>query len=43
EIRAQALRSNPDVVTLNAVEKWDGKLPAYMASGSPLPFIGISK
>ncbi len=43
EIRAQALRSNPDVVTLNAVEKWDGKLPTYMASGSPLPFIGISK
>ncbi|MDF5919884.1 hypothetical protein P4133_10850 [Pseudomonas aeruginosa] len=37
EIRAQALRSNPDVVTLNAVEKWDGKLPTYMASGSRFP------
>ncbi len=42
-IRAEALRSNPDVVTLNAVEKWDGKLPTYMASGSPLPFIGVGK
>lgn len=41
EIRAQALRANPDVVTLNAVEKWDGKLPTYMAQGSPLPFIGV--
>ncbi|WP_425327971.1 SPFH domain-containing protein [Pseudomonas nitroreducens] len=41
EIRAQALRANPDVVTLNAVEKWDGKLPQYMAQGSPLPFIGV--
>ncbi|ANI16798.1 transposase [Pseudomonas citronellolis] len=41
EIRAQALRANPDVVTLNAVEKWDGKLPTYMAPGSAMPFIGL--
>lgn len=38
-VRAQALRSNPDVVTLNAVEKWDGKLPTYLSPGAPLPFI----
>lgn len=43
QIRAQALRSNPDVVTLNAVEKWDGKLPTYLAPGAPLPFLGIAK
>ncbi|AYN09501.1 SPFH domain-containing protein [Pseudomonas putida] len=41
EVRAQALRSNPDVVTLNAVEKWDGKLPTYTGGQAPLPFIGI--
>lgn len=41
EVRAQALRANPDVVTLNAVEKWDGKLPTYTGGQSPLPFIGI--
>lgn len=43
QIRAQALRSNPDVVTLNAVEKWDGKLPTYLAPGAPMPFIGLGK
>ena len=41
EVRAQALRANPDVVTLNAVEKWDGKLPTYTGGQAPLPFIGI--
>lgn len=43
QIRAQALRSNPDVVTLNAVEKWDGKLPTYLSPGAPMPFIGLGK
>lgn len=38
-VRAAALRNNPDVVALNAVEKWDGKLPTYMAGGAPVPFI----
>ncbi|EKT4528907.1 prohibitin family protein [Pseudomonas putida] len=41
EVRAQALRANPDVVTLNAVEKWDGKLPTYTGGQAPLPFIGV--
>lgn len=41
EIRAEALRANPDVVKLNAVEKWDGKLPTYMTDNAPLPFIGV--
>ncbi|CAH0649150.1 MULTISPECIES: SPFH domain-containing protein [Pseudomonas] len=41
EVRAQALRANPDVVTLNAVEKWDGKLPTYTGGQAPFPFIGI--
>lgn len=41
EVRAQALRANPDVVTLNAVEKWDGKLPTYTGGQAPLHFIGV--
>ena len=41
EVRAQALRANPDAVTLNAVEKWDGKLPTYTGGQAPLPFIGV--
>ena len=39
-LRADALRDNKDVATLNAIEKWDGKLPVYMTAGSPLPMIG---
>jgi regulator of protease activity HflC (stomatin/prohibitin superfamily) len=41
KLKAAALRENADVATLNAIEKWDGKLPTYMAQGTPLPFIGV--
>ena len=39
--RAEALRMNADLVQLQAVEKWDGKLPATMVPGSALPFINL--
>jgi regulator of protease activity HflC (stomatin/prohibitin superfamily) len=42
-IRGEALRKNPGVVELNAIEKWDGKLPVYMTSGTATPFIGVGK
>ena len=38
-IKAKALRDNPDVMQLNAIEKWDGKLPQMMTGNAPLPFI----
>ncbi|MEM7181319.1 MAG: prohibitin family protein [Spirochaetota bacterium] len=31
----------PLMIQLNAIEKWDGKLPTYMAPGAPLPFIKL--
>ena len=40
-IKAKALRDNPDVLKLNAIEKWDGKLPVYSAGGAPTPFLPI--
>ena len=40
-IKAQALRDNPDVLKLNAIEKWDGKLPVYSAGGAPVPFLPV--
>ena len=40
-IKAKALRDNPDVMQLNAIEKWDGKLPQMMTGNAPLPFISI--
>lgn len=39
--RAEALRSNPDLVQLQAVEKWDGKLPQTMVPSSALPFVNL--
>ncbi len=39
-IRGEALRTNPQVLEQLALEKWDGKLPQYMGSGS-VPFIQL--
>ncbi len=40
-VESEALRSNPQVLELRAIEKWDGKLPAVMSGATP--FIDISK
>jgi regulator of protease activity HflC (stomatin/prohibitin superfamily) len=40
--RADALRANADLVQLQAVEKWDGKLPTTMVPGSAVPFVNMS-
>lgn len=39
-IKGAALSKNPGVVELNAIDKWDGKLPTYNGGGA-LPFINI--
>lgn len=39
--RAEALAANTNLVNLNAVDRWDGKLPATMVPGSSLPFVNI--
>lgn len=39
--RAEALQSNPNLVALTAVEKWNGELPTTMVPGSALPFVNI--
>jgi regulator of protease activity HflC (stomatin/prohibitin superfamily) len=38
-IKSNALRSNPEVLQLEAIQKWDGKLPHY--NSGALPFIAI--
>lgn len=40
-LRADALRSNKDIIQLNAIEKWDGKLPTYVGGEAPMPFIKV--
>ena len=40
ELEGTALRANPEILRQRAIEKWDGKLPNYMAGGAgQLPFI----
>ena len=38
----ESLKSSPEVLQMKALEKWDGKLPAYMGSGS-VPFIRLEQ
>ncbi len=39
--RGKALRDNPGLVELQAVEKWNGVLPVTMVPGAAVPFVGV--
>jgi regulator of protease activity HflC (stomatin/prohibitin superfamily) len=41
-IKGEALRQNPALIELSAIEKWDGKLPVYSGS-SVVPFVDVNK
>ncbi|ECF2366544.1 SPFH/Band 7/PHB domain protein [Salmonella enterica subsp. enterica serovar Mountpleasant] len=41
KIRGEALRQNPEVMQLEAINKWNGALPQYMTSGTNTPFIQV--
>lgn len=40
-LKGEAVRNNPGVAELNAIEKWDGHLPTTMIPNSSLPIVGI--
>lgn len=40
-IKAKALADNPAILQLNAIERWDGKLPVYMTEGAAVPFVPV--
>lgn len=42
-IQAQAIQTNggEQYVRLQAIDKWDGKLPTYMGGGAPVPFVSV--
>ena len=44
-IQAQAIQSNggAQYVQLQAISKWDGKLPQYMLGSGTTPFINVGK
>jgi regulator of protease activity HflC (stomatin/prohibitin superfamily) len=41
-IESKALQSNPQILQLRAIEKWNGQLPAVLGSGA-IPFFDASK
>ena len=40
QVEAEAIRNNPEIVKMRAVEKWDGRLPTY-TGGGPMPFVDV--
>jgi regulator of protease activity HflC (stomatin/prohibitin superfamily) len=40
--KAQATTLTPEYLQLQAITKWDGKLPQYLTPNTPLPFIGAA-
>lgn len=40
-LRLKNLSVSPLMIQLNAIDKWDGKLPQYMLSGNTLPFVNV--
>ena len=43
QIRAEALSQNKNLVSYEAVQKWDGKLPVNIYGSAPIPFVGTIK
>lgn len=41
KLRGDALRNNPGIAELNAIERWDGHLPVYMLGNGATPFITV--
>lgn len=39
--RLKSLQITENMIRMAAIEHWDGKLPMYMGSGGPLPFITV--
>lgn len=42
EREAKALRDNPNLIQLRAIERWSGTLPTFTGGGQPIPFINVT-
>lgn len=40
-LKGEMLEKNPNIVHLNAIDKWNGQLPVQMIPGSTVPFINV--
>jgi hypothetical protein len=43
QVEANAISTNPQILQLRAIEKWDGHYPHYVGGGMPLPTLGVGK
>ena len=43
QLRGDALRKNPEVLQLNAIERWNGVLPTMVGGTGAVPFIDVTK
>lgn len=41
KIKSEALRQSPEVLQLEAINKWNGVLPTYMTAGTQTPFVTV--
>ncbi len=41
QMRGDALRKNPEIMQLEAINKWNGVTPVYMTSGAQAPFVTL--
>lgn len=39
QVEANAIDSNPNILRLRTIEKWDGKYPQYVGGGMPVPIL----
>lgn len=40
-MKGEMLEKNPNIIHLNAIDKWNGQLPVQMIPGSTVPFINV--
>ena len=40
-LKGEMLEKNPNIIHLNAIDKWNGQLPMQMIPGSTVPFINV--
>ncbi len=39
--KMKSVTLTPQMLSMAAIEKWDGKLPSYMGAGAPVPFLSV--
>ena len=41
EMKGESISKNPNIIQLNAIEKWSGQLPTQMVPGNSVPFVNV--